>query len=150
MTVMEAAKEKRDRLETGLTSCCKTNGCKGLHLTTPFASWKTKFGCPEAKQVAQEVCDQIAQDAPDQRRIFLDYFRNDRKATDVSPLSPRVKAGATGSMPITGGSADLNLKKVAIRTVPTLVAMALDDYLDAERPLEEAIKLIAKPIKATA
>jgi bifunctional non-homologous end joining protein LigD len=165
-TVIEAAKEMRDRLEAlGLTSFCKTTGGKGLHVVTPLATRKKKLTWPEAKQFAHDVCNQMAQDAPDQflvkmskklreGRIFLDYLRNDRMATAVAPLSPRARAGATVSMPITWRQvrADLDPEKFTIRTVPALLAKtsAWEDYSDAGRPLEEAIKRLAKSIKAAA
>jgi LigD-like primase-polymerase len=120
---------------------------------TPLAGKKSKLTWPEAKQFAHDVCLQMAQEAPDQflvkmskklreGRIFLDYLRNDRTATAVAPLSPRARAGATVSMPITWREvkADLDPKKYTIRTVPALLqkTSAWADYCDGERPLEEA------------
>jgi bifunctional non-homologous end joining protein LigD len=165
-TVVEAAKEMRDRLEAlGLVSFCKTTGGKGLHVVTPLAGKKGKLTWPEAKKFAHDVCLQMAQDAPDQflvkmskklreGRIFLDYLRNDRMATAVAPLSPRARAGATVSMPITWREvkADLDPKKFTVRTAPAILAKtsAWADYHDAERPLGEAIRRLAKSIKEAA
>jgi bifunctional non-homologous end joining protein LigD len=164
--VVEAAKEMRDRLDAlGLVSFCKTTGGKGLHVVTPLAGKKSKLTWPQAKQFAHDVCLQMAQEAPDQflvkmskklreGRIFLDYLRNDRTATAVAPLSPRARAGATVSMPITWREvrADLDPKKYTIRTVPTFLkkTSAWADYCDAERPLEEAIKRLSKTTKSAA
>ena len=107
----------------------------------------------------------MALDAPDQflvkmskklreGRIFLDYLRNDRMATAVAPLSPRARAGATVSMPITWREvkADLDPKKFTVRTVPAILAKtsAWADYFDSERPLAEAIKRLAKSVKVAA
>jgi bifunctional non-homologous end joining protein LigD len=165
-TVVEAAKEMRDRLEAlGLVSFCKTTGGKGLHVVTPLAGKKSKLTWPEAKKFAHDVCLQMAQDAPDQflvkmskklreGRIFLDYLRNDRMATAVAPLSPRARAGATVSMPITWREvkADLDPRRFTVRTVPGILAKssAWADYCDAERPLDQAIKLLSKLLKAAA
>ena len=119
--------------------------------TTP--SW------PKAKGFAHDVCFRMARDSPSlylikmskslrNGRIFLDYLRNDRMATAVAPLSPRARAGATVSMPITWAQvkADLDPKRFTVRTTPALLAKsaAWKDYCDALRPLEPAIKKLGK------
>jgi bifunctional non-homologous end joining protein LigD len=160
-TVVEAAKEMRDRLtDLGLVSFCKTTGGKGLHVVTPLATAKRrKITWPEAKAFAREVCMRMARDDPDRYlvnmakklrngRIFLDYLRNDRMATAVAPLSPRARPGATVSMPLTWAQvkADLDPRRYTIRTVPGLLGKtkAWAEYCDSERPLEEAIKRLGK------
>jgi bifunctional non-homologous end joining protein LigD len=165
--VVEAAREMRDRLEDlGLVSFCKTTGGKGLHVVTPLAVAKRKkLTWPEAKAFAHDVCLQMARENPElylikmaknQRngRIFLDYLRNDRMATAVAPLSPRVRPGATVSMPLTWSQVktDLDPKRFTIRTVPALMSKttAWVDYCDGQRSLEQAIKRLDKMMKAAA
>ncbi len=166
-TVVEAAREIRDRLEDlGLVSFCKTTGGKGLHVVTPLAVPKgKKLSWDEAKGFAHDVCQDMARDNPElylikmaknQRngRIFLDYLRNDRMATAVAPLSPRARPGATVSMPLNWSQVktDLDPKRFTIRTVPELLkkSTAWQDYCDGQRPLEQAIKRLAKSRKAAA
>ncbi len=166
-TVVEAAREMRDRLEElGLVSFCKTTGGKGLHVVTPLAVAKgKKLAWPEAKGFAHDVCLRMARENPElylikmaknQRngRIFLDYLRNDRMATAVAPLSPRARPGATVSMPLTWSQvkADLDPKRFTIRTVPALLAKtsAWQDYCDGQRPLEQAIKRLGKSMNQEA
>jgi bifunctional non-homologous end joining protein LigD len=166
-TVVEAAKEMRDRLDDlGLVSFCKTTGGKGLHVVTPLAVGKrSKLTWPEAKGFAHDVCLQMASDSPglyltkmakNQRtgRIFLDYLRNDRMATAVAPLSPRARPGATVSMPLTWTQvkSDFDPKHFTLRTVPGLLAKttAWKDYGDGHRPLEASIKKLAKSMKQAA
>jgi bifunctional non-homologous end joining protein LigD len=164
-TVVEAAREIRDRLEElGLVSFCKTTGGKGLHVVTPLAVPKgKKLSWDIAKGFAHDVCEQMARDNPDlylikmaknqrEGRIFLDYLRNDRMATAVAPLSPRARPGATVSMPLTWTQvkSDLDPKRYTVRTVPALLAKssAWQDYCDGQRPLEQAIKRLGKSRKA--
>ena len=160
-TVVDAAREMRDRLDgLGLTSFCKTTGGKGLHVVTPLAINRRKpLDWTQAKQFAHDVCEIMARDNPElflinmkkslrNGRIFLDYLRNDRMATAVAPLSPRARPGATVSMPLTWAQvrSDLDPKRFTIRTVPRLLAKAnaWKDYCQAQRPLEEAIKMVAR------
>jgi hypothetical protein len=104
----------RERLNAvGLTCFCKTTGGKGLHVVTPLSyALRDAVTWNEAKAFAKSVCAQMTADSPNRylvnmsksqrsRKIFLDYLRNDRKSTAVAPLSPRARAGATVSMPIT-------------------------------------------------
>jgi bifunctional non-homologous end joining protein LigD len=164
--VVAAAREMRDRLhDLGLVNFCKTTGGKGLHVVTPLAVAKrSPLSWPQAKGFAHDVCLQMARDNPSlylikmskslrNGRIFLDYLRNDRMATAVAPLSPRARAGATVSMPIAWAQvkADLNPRGFTVRTAPALLAKstAWNDYCDAQRPLEPAIKKLGK-IKETA
>ncbi|KAA0687933.1 DNA ligase D [Neorhizobium sp. P12A] len=166
-TVVEAAREMRDRLEElGLVSFCKTTGGKGLHVVTPLAVAKgKKLAWSEAKGFAHDVCLQMARENPElylikmaknQRngRIFLDYLRNDRMATAVAPLSPRARPGAPVSMLLTWSQVktDLDPKRFTIRTVPALLekTTAWQDYCDGQRSLEQAIKRLAKSMKQAA
>ncbi|MET0748118.1 MAG: DNA ligase D [Rhizobium sp.] len=165
-TVVEAARELRDRLEElGLVGFCKTTGGKGLHVVTPLSEGKKALTWPEAKTFAHDVCLQMAQDKPDgyvvnmakklrNGRIFLDYLRNDRMATAVAPLSPRARAGATVSMPMLWSQVkpDLDPKQFTVRTVPALLkkTTAWEDYKDGARSLDLAIKRLGKSRAAAA
>ena len=156
-SVIEAAKELRGRLEQlGLVPFCKTTGGKGLHVVTPITVPRNgKLGWKEAKSFAQAVCSAMANDSPDRYlttmakklrtgKIFLDYLRNDRMATAVAPFSPRGRPGAPVSIPLTWAQVrgSLDPGRFTMRTVPSLLAKskAWEDYCDAERPLEPAIR----------
>jgi bifunctional non-homologous end joining protein LigD len=161
--VVEAAQEMRDRLEQlGLVAFCKTTGGKGLHVVTPLTV-KGKLSWPDAKEFAHAVCARMVRDNPDRfvinmakrvrgGHVFLDYLRNDRMATAVAPLSPRARPGATVSMPLTWAQVkpDLDPKRFSLRTVPTLLkkTKAWADYDDAARPLQDAMRRLAKAKQA--
>jgi bifunctional non-homologous end joining protein LigD len=155
--VVRAANELRERLEKiGLVAFCKTTGGKGIHVVTPLKTRRGDgLGWDDAKMFAGALCQQMAKDSPNdylikmtkklrKGRIFLDYFRNDRMATAVAPLSPRARPGATVSMPLTWGQVKQGLdpKRFTIHTAPTLLkkTTAWEDYCESERPLKVAIK----------
>jgi len=162
--VIAAANELRQRLEKlGLVTFCKTTGGKGLHVVTPLTGRDSDgLGWGDAKQFAQAVCNQMANDSPDryvlnmakkQRtgRIFLDYLRNDRMATAIAPLSTRARPGAPISMPLTWRqvSKGLDPKRFTLRTAPALLrkSKAWKSYGEAERPLAAAIKELVGPAR---
>jgi bifunctional non-homologous end joining protein LigD len=162
--VIEAAQEMRARLSAiGLESFCKTTGGKGLHLVTPLAQPRnTHLDWELVKAFAREVCRQMAADKPDRYLInmsksarkgliFLDYLRNDRMATAVAPLSPRVRDGAPVSMPVTWDQvrAGLDPSRFTVRTAPALIARskAWQSYDEAARPIVRAVELLSKGAK---
>lgn len=153
-TVVEAAKEVRDRLvKLGLVPFCKTTGGKGLHVTVPLApARRKKVNWEEAKAFARRLCELMVADNPQryvltlsrkQRtgHIFLDYLRNDRTATAVAPLSPRGRAGAPVSMPLKWSSvrSGLDPRRYTMVTAMRLMARTApwEDYDAAARPLPD-------------
>ncbi|OAF10926.1 DNA ligase D [Bradyrhizobium neotropicale] len=162
--VVEAAKEMRQRLaDVGMESFCKTTGGKGLHVVVPLLyGARDKVSWKEAKAFAQGVCQWTANDDPARYllnmskklrngKIFLDYLRNDRMSTAVAPLSPRARAGATISMPLTWAQvkSDLDPKRYTVRTVPGLLARskAWEGYDDAATSIKAAMKKLAGKMK---
>lgn len=162
--VVEAAKEMRQRLtELGMDSFCKTTGGKGLHVVVPLLHGaRDKVSWKEAKAFAQGVCQWMADDDPERYllnmskklrkgKIFLDYLRNDRMSTAVAPLSPRARAGATVSMPLTWAQvkSDLDPKRYTLRSVPGLLprSKAWEGYDDAAASIKASIKKLAGKMK---
>jgi bifunctional non-homologous end joining protein LigD len=153
--VVDAARLVESKLETlGLIAFCKTTGGKGLHVVTPLerddgSTWD------QAKLFARTVAASIADESPDRfvtsmakrvrrGRIFIDYLRNDETATAVAPLSPRARAGATVSMPLTWGQVrkGLDPKRFTIRTAAAALEKsgAWGDYGSGARRLLPAIQ----------
>jgi len=164
-TVIAAAKEIKSRLEAlGLVAFCKTTGGKGLHVVTPLADSKNnRLTWPEAKAFAQGVCMRMADDNPElyvvnmakklrHGRIFLDYLRNDRMSTAVAPLSPRIREGATVSMPVNWSQVKAGLEptRYTLRTAADYIGKATEwqHYCDGERPLQDAIRKFVQQDKA--
>src|SRR5262249_41496751 len=69
---------------------------------------------------------------------------NDRMATAVAPFSPRGRAGAPVSMPLTWNQVKRGLEpmRYTLRTVPALLSKsaAWKDYCEGERRLLESLK----------
>lgn len=161
--IVEAAMELHKCLQgIELNSFCKTSGGKGLHVVTELAYDERSPDWPTAKIFSQEICRRLAAEKPKRYtmqmakknrpgRIFLDFRRNDRMATAVAPLSPRIKEGAPVSMPVDWSQvrAGLDPKKFTIRSVPALLKKKKPwkEYAQSAKPLRRAIELLLQQEK---
>jgi len=113
-----SANEVRKKLkEIGLESFLKSTGGKGLHVVVPIVP---KCDWLVIKQFAHAFVLQMEKAKPGsyltkmskaarKDRIFLDYLRNERGATAVAAFSPRARAGAPVSLPLSWN--DLKLEE---------------------------------------
>lgn len=113
--VKDGALEMRERLKAlGLTSFCMATGGKGLHVVVPL---KPKHQWDGVRAFAEALARLMAQEDPKrylaimskkerQGRIFIDYLRNGRGATAISPFSTRARKGAPLSWPVTWKALD--------------------------------------------
>lgn len=109
-TVRRAAVQVRDLLEAaGLKSFPLLTGGKGIHVVAPLAGTND---WPAVKEFSHGLAQSLAEAQPDQftsvmskacrkGRIFIDWLRNDRGATAISPFSARARPGATVAYPVT-------------------------------------------------
>ncbi|HEX2986504.1 MAG TPA: DNA ligase D [Caproiciproducens sp.] len=94
--------------ELSLNSYLKTSGGKGYHVVVPFkpaASWDVfhDFAKSVAEVMEQKWPDRYTSNIRKEKRknkIFIDWIRNGKGATSVSPYSIRARKGAKVSMPI--------------------------------------------------
>jgi bifunctional non-homologous end joining protein LigD len=108
--VRKAAVDVRDRLDAlGLRTFPMVTGGKGIHVVAPIerrAAW------PDVKAFAKEFAARLAAEAPDRYtanmakakrhgRIFVDYLRNERGATAITPYSTRARSTAPVAVPVT-------------------------------------------------
>jgi bifunctional non-homologous end joining protein LigD len=108
--VVRAALEFRELLtQIGLETFPMVTGGKGVHVIaplTPRADW------PAVKDFAHRFAQAVAATHPDRftaalakakrnGRIFVDYLRNQRGATAVTPYSVRARPGAPVAVPLT-------------------------------------------------
>jgi bifunctional non-homologous end joining protein LigD len=107
--VVTAAKLVRDVLETlKLISWVKTTGGRGLHVVVPLTPKRPVAECLDFSRAVSEA---IAASDPRsytttfakagrERKILIDYLRNNRTNTSVCAFSPRARPGAMVSMPL--------------------------------------------------
>ena len=107
--VNRAAVNVRDRLlALGLRSWAMVTGGKGIHVVVPLArrnEWDEVkiFARGFARQLAEEEPARFiakASKASRTGRIFIDWLRNDRGSTAISPYSTRAREGAPVAMPV--------------------------------------------------
>jgi bifunctional non-homologous end joining protein LigD len=125
--IVKAARLVRDVLATlGLASWVKTTGGRGLHVVVPL---KPKRPIAECFEFSRAVSEAITRTAPQsyttrfakagrERKILIDYLRNNRTNTSVCAFSPRARTGATVSMPLDWNDLDGPPSRWTLVTVP--------------------------------
>ena len=125
--VGKAAGLVRDVLKTlGLKSWVKTTGGRGLHVVVPIQPARDVAEC---LAFSRSVSEAIVRTDPQrytiafaklgrERKILIDYLRNNRTNTSISAFSPRARPGAKVSIPIDWADLSTPPEKWTLRTVP--------------------------------
>ena len=125
--IVTAARLVREVLRTlGLTSWVKTTGGRGLHVVVPVTPARVVVECLE---FSRHVSDAIVRADPRlyttkfaklgrERKILIDYLRNNRTNTSICAFSPRARAGATVSMPLAWRDLTTPPQRWTLITVP--------------------------------
>ena len=125
--VVQAATVVRDVLETlGLRSWVKTTGGRGLHVVVPLKRKRTVTECLDFSRAISEAIAKTDRrayttafaKAGRERQILIDYLRNNRTNTSVCAFSPRARAGATVSTPLSWTDLDEPPDRWTLLTVP--------------------------------
>jgi bifunctional non-homologous end joining protein LigD len=137
--VVDAARRVREVLQAlELESWVKTTGGRGLHVVVPF---QPAWGWDRCFSFAKLVAGVVSLDRPDrytlklskagrERKILIDYLRNNRGNTSIAAFSPRAKPGATVSMPLDWSelSARNTPDRFTIETVPKRLRSGSDPW----------------------
>jgi len=127
--VIKAARALRALLETlGLQSWVKTTGGKGLHVVVPITPQRQWDECLDFARAAAAA---LAATNPTlytitfaksgrEKKILIDYLRNNRTNTSVCAYSARARDSATVSMPLSWGDLKRTLDpaRFTVTTVP--------------------------------
>jgi bifunctional non-homologous end joining protein LigD len=149
-----AAFDVRRRLgELGFTSFVKTTGGKGLHVCAPI---KRTIDWDSFKAFTKAFADKMADDDPKKYtanmakaarkgRIFVDYLRNGRNATFITPYSPRARTNAPVAVPITWEELAHGVDPAAFttQTVPARLASLGQDPWAGIDDVDQAITAAA-------
>jgi len=129
--VVEAARLVRSVLKTlGLASWVKTTGGRGLHVVVPL---KPKPAISACLEFSRAVSESIVQADPliyttrfakagRERKILIDYLRNNRTNTSVCAFSPRARPAATVSMPVDWNDLDERPERWTLLNIPRRLA----------------------------
>jgi bifunctional non-homologous end joining protein LigD len=137
--VTTAARLVRDVLKTlGLVSWVKTTGGRGLHVVAPIKSTRDWSEC---LAFARAVSDAIVRTDPGiytttfaksgrERKILIDYLRNNRTNTAICAFSPRARAGAPVSMPIAWRDLRASPERWTLTTIPRRLQRRADPWAE--------------------
>jgi bifunctional non-homologous end joining protein LigD len=124
--VVTAALLVRDVLKTlDLVSWVKTTGGHGLHVVAPIKPQRDWSVCLEFARAVSEaiertaaICTTTFAKRGRERKILIDYLRNNRTNTSVCAFSPRARAGAMVSMPLDWMELSAGPERWTLTTVP--------------------------------
>lgn len=164
-TVRRAAFDLRDRLDDlGLPSVAMLSGGKGIHVIVPLrpkAEWEAVklFSRTMAVMLSEAEPDRFIATMSKAKRkglIFIDWLRNERGSTAITPYSLRARPGAKVAVPVTweelkgiGSAGEFDIKSALGRLevpcplqVATQEGVALDDKV--LRQLEKQLSGVSK------
>jgi bifunctional non-homologous end joining protein LigD len=152
--VIEGARVVHAALRSlGLASFLKTTGGAGLHVVVPLVPHAEWDAC---LAFARAFAETIVRSSPEayttdfakhgrERKILVDYLRNNRTNTSVSAFSTRAKPGAPVSMPLAWRDLGTTLdpSDFTVFTVPKRLAKLRTDpwagYWSARQKLGRAV-----------
>lgn len=156
--VVTAARQVREFLQQlGLESFVKTTGGKGLHLVVPIVR---RHEWDEAKTFCKLVAEAVVHadssrytanmaKAARRGKIFVDYLRNGRGATAIVPYSPRARAEAPVSTPLTWEelSARVHSDRYTVKNVPRRLASLKRDPWEELRSVRQGLDVPLKKLR---
>ena len=125
--VVAAAKVVRDVLMAlKLESWVKTTGGRGLHVVMPITPARDWSECLEFSRSVAEAIERTDPQrytttfakAGRERKILIDYLRNNRTNTSVCAFSPRARPGAMVSMPLEWRELGADAERWTLLTAP--------------------------------
>jgi len=127
--VVHAARMVRDALAAlKLESWVKTTGGRGLHIVVPLAPHAEWSQCLEFARTLSERLEHAQPElyttafakAGRERKILIDYLRNNHTNTSIAAYSTRARQGAAVSVPLTWDELRVSVdpKSFSVLTVP--------------------------------
>lgn len=148
--VVASAIAVRDLLDTlGLQCWAKTTGGHGIHVVAPITPHRRWDEC---LTLARAVAEALTMSNPSlyttafakqgrERKILIDYLRNNRTNTSVAAFSARARAGATVSMPVSWRQVTTRLRPDAFTVESVARRLRTDpwrDYFSTRQKVSQA------------
>ncbi|KTD53267.1 putative ATP-dependent DNA ligase YkoU [Legionella santicrucis] len=150
-TVKSALEVKKYLQEFKLTSFVKTTGGKGLHVVVPI---QPEYGWDEVKNFAHVFVAFLEKINPEcyvskmtkskrKGKIFIDYLRNQRGATAISPYSTRARAHAPVAVPISWDELtnDKRDSEFTLKTLPNRLKLLREDPWTDYWKIKQSLRL---------
>lgn len=137
--VVTAARLVRDILKTlGLAAWVKTTGGRGLHVVVPIKAARDWSECLDFSKAVSETIERADPrmyttafaKAGRERKILVDYLRNNRTNTSVCAFSPRARPGARVSMPIDWKELGASAERWTLPAVPRRLTKRSDPWAE--------------------